>query len=134
MHEELRVETRDSARRFFLYILGDAGKLFVPVLNFSAKNTNHKNFGGETPSLPMPVANQPLKLYLGEYEFPFRRKNPCRNFPRRKNPDTHAPVTIKSTHAHGKTSFLNDDDDDDITLTDDDDDDVITCENAPPPP
>ena len=42
-------------------------------------------------------------------------------------------VTIKSTHAHGKTSFLNDDDDDDITLTDDDDD-VITCENAPPPP
>ena len=46
-----------------------------------------------------------------------------------------APVTIKSTHAHGKTSFLNDDDDDDdITLTDDDDDDVITCENAPPPP
>ena len=44
-----------------------------------------------------------------------------------------APVTIKSTHAHGKTSFLNDDDDDDITLTDDDDD-VITCENAPPPP
>ena len=48
MHEELRAETRDSARRFFLYILGDAGKLFVPVLNFSA-NTKF-----------------------------FRRKNPCR--------------------------------------------------------
>jgi len=43
------------------------------------------------------------------------------------------PSRLK-THAHGKTSFLNDDDDDDITLTDDDDDDVITCENAPPPP
>ena len=63
MHEELRAETRDSARRFFLYILGDAGKLFVPVLNFSAKNTN-KFFRRKNPHLPMHVAKKNSQMYL----------------------------------------------------------------------
>ena len=63
-----------------------------------------------------------------------QKKNSHHSFPFLLSFSRQTPqVTIKSTHAHGKTSFLNDDDDDDITLTDDDDD-VITCENAPPPP
>ena len=68
MHEELRAETRDSARRFFLYILGDAGKLFVPVLNFSAKNTN-KFFRRKNPHLPMHVAKKTLKCISRSFPF-----------------------------------------------------------------